>query len=264
VRRSDDGGDTFVAAYTAPFITPDCNGGQENIYALAIARSDPRTVYAAGSDQPDWAPNRAVVVRTADDGVSWDAFELLPDWSEVYAIAVAPDDPETAYAGGTDCSGASCVGFLMRTTDGGQTWGSRQETAYGTYSIAVDAHRPGVAYAADGGYYVYKSIDWGETWNSIRQPPDPSGALLAVDPNMADHLYLSGRNFFAESADGGATWNAWNDPIGNGLPQFEAQSIAVDYGMGTQNLYAGFTGVWSYTRQAPAFRLYLPMVLRGY
>jgi photosystem II stability/assembly factor-like uncharacterized protein len=250
--------------YTAPFISPDCSGGQENIYALAIAHSNPDVVYAAGSDQPNWASTQAVILRTDDDGVSWDAFELLPDWSEVYAVAVAPDDPEIAYAGGTDCSGVSCVGFLMRTTDGGQTWGSRVETMYGTASIAVDPHRPGVVYAADGGYHVYRSTDFGDTWAVVREPPDPSGGLVAVDPNVPGHVYLSGRNFIAESADGGETWSAWNGPLGNGLPQFEAQSIAVDFGTDIQNLYTGFTGVWSYTRPAPMFRLYLPLVLRGY
>jgi len=68
----------------------------------------------------------------------------------------------------------------------------------------------------------------------------------------------------AESADGSETWSAWNGPLGNGPPQFEAQALAVDYGVDLQNLYTGFTGVWSYTRPAPLFRLYLPLVLRNH
>jgi len=41
-------------------------------------------------------------------------------------------------------------------------------------SIAVDPHRPGLVYAGDGGYHVYRSTDGGDAWTVVREPPTPA------------------------------------------------------------------------------------------
>jgi hypothetical protein len=114
-----------------------------------------------------------------------------------------------------------------------------------------------VIYAATRGPYdVYKSTDGGDSWTLIRSnnPPfeEPSGYLLAIDPNAPSHVYLGGWGYIAETPDGGKTWSGEHgDPLNNGTPQMEPTALTVDNGTVTQTLYAGFSGVWAYSRPAP-------------
>jgi photosystem II stability/assembly factor-like uncharacterized protein len=103
VRRSSDGGLTFTPVYTAPFIVPGGEGGGEGIRHLAIAPSDPDTVYAAGQDNPNWEGDYAVILRSGDGGLSWTSVFSLASWSNIEAVVVDPADEAVVYAG------AGCV-----------------------------------------------------------------------------------------------------------------------------------------------------------
>ena len=267
--RSGDGGLTFEPVYTATFIVSDCSGGDEAIYTLAVAPATTRTVYAAGRDQPDWQDERAVVLHSADDGASWTPVFTLPARSSVHTLAVDPADPQVAYVGGEDCSGPECEGVVYRTVDGGGQW-THVFTATETVvrSIVVDHRDPNILYVADDGYRVYKSIDGGDHWTTVRRPPweggDVSGNLLAIDDSLPTHVYLGGWGYVAETRDRGETWSGWNDPINQGTPEMAPMALVVDNGTLTQTLYAGFSGVWAYSRLAPQpFRIYLPLVMRN-
>ena len=107
--------------------------------------------------------------------------------------------------------------------------------------------QPQVLYASSDNYSIYKSDDYGDNWDSIRDCC-PSGNLLAMDPKVPSHIYLSGWGYIAESYDGGLTWSEWEAPINAGTPQVEPRSLVVDTGTVTQTLYAGFSGVWKYGR----------------
>jgi hypothetical protein len=226
-------------------------------------------VYAAGSDRPAWQDERAVVLRSLDDGESWTEVFTLPPKSTVTVLAIDPADDGVVYAGGEDCSGNGCAGFVQRTTDGGQTWDRALVTTDTVSSIVVNPLNPRVLFVGDRGYWIRKSADGGDTWTVVRQPPqaggEPSGHLLAIDPHLPKHVYLGGWGYIAESADGGGTWSGWDDPLNQGTPGAEPQALAVDRGTVTQTLYAGFDGLWAYRRPAPQpVRIYLPMVLKGY
>jgi len=272
VERSQDGGLSFETVYSATH----CFGGgegYENFRAVEVAQSMPTTVYAGGEDNPTWEESHAVIVRSLDDGASWTEVFTLPPSSEVRALAIDPADRDVVYAGGWDCSGTSgpgCAGFLYRTTDGGDSWDLTLATTDTVRSIVIDRWRPDVLYVADDGYWVRKSIDGGDSWAVVRPPwwvppNNPSGRFLAIDPNMADHVYLGGWGYIAETTDGGATWSEWNDPLNQGTPEMEPSALAVDSGMVTQTLYAGFSGVWAYSRPAPQpWRVYLPLVVKSY
>jgi photosystem II stability/assembly factor-like uncharacterized protein len=256
VLRSEDGGLNFEPVYTATFIIPDCSGGDETIDALAIAPSVNSTVYAAGADHPNWGNDQAVVVRCLDDGASCTEVFTRPAQSRVRALAVNPISDTVVYAGGQDCSGGPCEGFIYRTTDGGDNWTLVFTTTSTVRSIVVDHQKPDVLYASDDGYRVYKSADSGDHWTTVRRPPweggGISGNLLAIDPQAPSHLYLGGGGgYVGESTDGGQTWSGGGAPLSQGTPVMEPTALAVDNGTPTQTLYAAFTGVWAHTRLAP-------------
>jgi hypothetical protein len=254
--RSGDGGLSFTVVYTPSFFAGDCSGGDESIQALAVAPSMTGTVYAAGGARPNWSGWQAVVVRSADDGLTWSEVLTLPEGTFPYALEVDPFDADVALVGGEDCSGGPCPGFLQRTIDGGVSWQPVLTTVQRVMSIAADPHNPGRVYAADQNYDVYRSNDGGATWTLIRSagPPfnEASGHLLALDPNLPGRIYLAGWGYVAESADGGDTWSDWNAPINSGTPNMEPKALAVDHASPVQTLYAGFSGLWAYSRLVPA------------
>ena len=60
------------------------------------------------------------LLRSTDDGASWDALSLLtsPGQVVIYTVAVAPKDPNTMYY--------ATPGTFYRTSDGGQTWQTKK------------------------------------------------------------------------------------------------------------------------------------------
>jgi photosystem II stability/assembly factor-like uncharacterized protein len=256
VLRSEDGGLNFEPVFTPTFIISDCSGGGENIFDIAIAPSMTGTVYAAGTDQPNWEGEQAVVVRSLDDGASWTVVFTQPAWSHIEVVTVDPTDADVVYLGAEACDQFGCGGTIYRSTDGGDSWQPTLVTSDTIGSIVVDYQKPHVVYAATRGPYdVYKSTDGGDSWTLIRsnRPPfnEASGYLLAIDPHVPSHVYLGGWGYIAETTDGGKTWSDSGDPINNGTPGMEPQSLVVDTGTPTQTLYAGFSGVWANSRPAP-------------
>jgi photosystem II stability/assembly factor-like uncharacterized protein len=266
VRRSSDGGLTFTPVYTAPFIVPGGDGGGESIRDLAIAPSNPDTVYAAGQDNPNWEGDGAVILRTQDGGLSWTPVFTLPSWSTVEVVAIDPNDEAVVYAGGEDCSTGACIGFAYRSADAGLSWTEVFSAETPVTSIVVSHGDSNDVYLANRRYDVYKSEDAGASWTLILSNAAPffapSGYLLALDPYLPDHVYLGGMGYFAETLDGGATWI--DGPLTNGVPQLEPRALAVDFGTDLQKLYAGLSGVWAHSRLGPLpYQVYLPVGQKG-
>jgi hypothetical protein len=115
ILRSEDGGLSFTPVYTPTFITGNCEDGQENIFALAVAPSMSSTVYAGGNYCYQGQCNYAVMVRSTNDGASWTEVLTLPLNSTIEALAVNPRSATTVYAGGQECGEDSCPGFVYRT-----------------------------------------------------------------------------------------------------------------------------------------------------
>lgn len=255
--RSADGGANFAVVYTAPFIQPDGSGGAEQISGLAFAPGNHLVVYAVGQDNINWAGAQAVVLSSADGGATWTRRLLLPADSWFEAAAVSAQNAQLVYAGGMVCDAVDgCRGALYRSADGGANWTRALTTDNTIASIVVNAADDNIVYVADRGYEVRRSTDGGVTWTVIRanwQAPEypPSGYLLTADPHQPNRIYLGGWGYIAETADGGDTWSNWDEWINFQTPPMEPSALAVDFGAVEQTLYAGFNGLWAYTRLAP-------------
>ena len=117
-----------------------------DIGALGIARQDPNRLYLSTT---------IGVFRSTDAGASWSGTGPIsgqPFW----AVAVAPNDPDTVYAG-TTTSG------LFKTTDGGANWVAISEglTNRNMRSIIIHPQDVNTLYAGTNGGGVFKSTDAG-------------------------------------------------------------------------------------------------------
>ncbi|HEX4012723.1 MAG TPA: hypothetical protein VHX17_02400 [Candidatus Cybelea sp.] len=189
----------------------------------------------------------------AVDGGIWESDDAGRTWTPVFddqriasigAIAVAPSDPKTIYAGTGEADMRSDVAYgdgMYKSTDGGKHWahlGLSDTKQIG--AIVVDPHDANVVYVAALGHPygpnaqrgVFKTTDGGRTWNKVLYENADTGAIsLAMEPGDPNVVYAAlwqtrrppwnvyppsngpGSGLY-KTIDGGATWTH----LTNGLP----------------------------------------------
>jgi photosystem II stability/assembly factor-like uncharacterized protein len=132
-------------------------GGSASIRSIAIAPSDPNTVYAATSD--------GRVQRSTNGG---SAFTLVltgnPGWPRVTReLFVDPSDPQSVYLAGAGFGAIK----IRHSTDGGTTWesldGDLPDVPVDTISVDIRGKLPVLYAGADDG--LYYSINGGLSWH---------------------------------------------------------------------------------------------------
>jgi photosystem II stability/assembly factor-like uncharacterized protein len=118
-----------------------------------------------------------------------------------------PGDGNTVYAG-------TKSGGVFKSTDGGQTWVSKNEGMGGQWiwALAIDPVIPTTIYVGTegGGPGLFKSTDGGDHWTQLNSPlyqgsvPDQISSIV-IDPPST--LYAGGSGYIYKSADGGNTWS---------------------------------------------------------
>ena len=150
-------------------------GGGGFFYSAAFSPTQDGTLYLGG--------DVAGVYKSSDRGQSWKlANEGLADYG-VFSLACDPTTPDVVYA-------ATELG-LCRSADGAKTWqllpktGPRDlritgEKGKSTRCVAIDPRDGKVLYAASPGGKVYKSVDSGQSWQTVWQKAaenDPAETL---------------------------------------------------------------------------------------
>jgi len=144
-------------------ISPDLTGGEKTrgrISAIAVAPSDPKTIYVGTSD--------GYVQVTTNTGATWQnvTSSILPKrW--VSRIAVDPRDSRVAYVvfNGFDTHTPDTPGHVFKTTNGGQSWQdiSGDLPDIPALSLVLDPDHAGVIYiGTDIG--VFRTVDGGRHW----------------------------------------------------------------------------------------------------
>jgi photosystem II stability/assembly factor-like uncharacterized protein len=146
-------------------------------------------------------------------GLNWSKVlsSRAPDGARISAIAISPISNATVFAG-------TERGHILRTTNANQpvgaiTFTTTQPRQGWVTSIAVDP-RSGAVYATYGnfgGAHIFRSIDNGETWQSLDGSgpngfPDIPAHSIVVDPDDPQRLYLGTDLGVMVSIDGGRTW----------------------------------------------------------
>jgi photosystem II stability/assembly factor-like uncharacterized protein len=186
VYRSLDGGASWRPAPGLP---------AAQAFSLAVAPSDPRTVYAY------FGPGTGLY-KTANGGNSWQPAGGSRDIG--WFLAVSLRSPRTLYALSMRDD------HLYRSADGGARWTLLSGPPPTAIAIAVDATRPttvyaGVANETLGG--VFRSDDEGTSWTRRSEGLTGLGTTaVAVDPHDSERLWTTAASALFRSANRGARW----------------------------------------------------------
>jgi photosystem II stability/assembly factor-like uncharacterized protein len=200
--------------------------------------------------------NGAGVLRgtlSGDGTIRWESDAVVT--AHVYFAQVLADSQNagTLYASGYP-------GGVFKSLDDGQTW---HEANFGMTSFSVDdplrqgyyalALAPSdsrILYLGLYGKGVYKSVDAAGTWmpnNGV------DGTMLGqyvtgltIDPEDADHVFVSTESGIFRTTDGGITWIEAN----HGIPTSDVRAIGFTQ---AGEVYAGTRGYGLYRWQATGF-----------
>jgi xyloglucan-specific exo-beta-1,4-glucanase len=171
------------------------NWGYNGAVSLATDAVDPNRVYvAAGMYTNSWDPNNGAILRSTDQGATWQVTPLpfklggnMPGRGMGERLAIDPHRDSVLYLGAPSGNG------LWRSTDFGITWSK-------------------VTNFPDAGTYVadptdttgYSSDNQGVVWVTF----DPSTAT-GTNPTQGIYVGVADKNNTVyRSLDGGATWQA--------------------------------------------------------
>lgn len=238
--RSADGGSHFSLRVS---------GGFWN--AVAVAPSDPRTVYAARLGAYNTTDPR--IYRSADRGLTWSLAGSMPAGTRVLELAVRPNDPMRLCAlSGYEklMSGTQPRRALYVSGNGGATWTDAHgdSTSGGMtgnpWDVAYDPDHPDTIYAtsvtgagnpddaSSWSGYTWRGRQAGGVWEQLsrhtgailarRGAPEAPVVLSTIDVRRDGAGCAECGNF--TSGDGGATWSrtsdmsgwdtAWNGDVG--------------------------------------------------
>ena len=211
--KSTDNGATFVplAAKIGLNVHPFLRG-VPHVLGIAIDPASPERVYMIGAFEGGaWG-----LLKTTDAGETWSAVPL-PGVSGA-RLKIDPIVTSILYLdGGADMT-------VMRSLDYGETWEtissfpSGPGTKIGDFSL--DSRVTRVVYARPSGdvtteQQVFKSLDYGVTWNLLPPVPGARGGSIFVDPRNTRRLVMTAGDICTTgsgtcgpftSQDGGLTW----------------------------------------------------------
>lgn len=205
---SDDGGVTWRQL-------PDLEGSDP--MGWVIDPRDPSKMYAGG--HPGF-------FSSGDGGESWTMNNSNLPGTDVHALGIDPQNPETLYA-------FIVKRGLYRSLDAGESWELVNAKKGAMGPILVDPRQPDTLYlAGQDGFET--SEDGGESWRRLGAIPGGMTMSISQDQQEPDTFYAAAGGQVLKSTDGGESWQ----PTGNeGLP--EGVSVVAVSPSDPQLLYAG-------------------------
>ncbi|MBF0525929.1 MAG: hypothetical protein HQK56_12630 [Deltaproteobacteria bacterium] len=230
--RSNDGGQTWQSV-----------PGFRNaiVYGISICRSNPDVVWAINDPEG--------VYLSTDKGASF-SLSNLATYSNYFAIAAHPRNPQAALVGTGGYGGIYYTGHLFYTVDAGQNWSQiPQIFDYPVSSIAINPQNDGEIWVGTGYYSftgtngsLYKSGDWGQSWTKVATGLTGDYRLLAINPVNPRIIFAGGAAGLVRSIDGGQTWNVTKPMYCGSLALDPSNPRIVYVGTGDNLVYKSMDG----------------------
>jgi photosystem II stability/assembly factor-like uncharacterized protein len=218
----DARGTLFAASYTHPGVVKSIDGGstwnpaglpRQHVSGLQVDPGSRGTLYAQTNGK---------LFRSTDGGATWRTAGNGSDL--VYGTVVSnPQVSTTLYAAG------SRVGGIVKSLDGGRTWGASNTGLVATFVNAL-LLAPGSSKTLYAGTWqgVYSTTDGGLSWRrangGLRKKPV---IAFAVSPLTPQAIYAGTRGYGVfKSNDHGLSWR----PVNHGLPVKVIEGLTVDPG----------------------------------
>lgn len=169
------------------------------VWSLASLGSDPGTVITGREN----AFFKGYLEWTDDWGVT-SSPAYMSDGGSVKDVKELPGSPGTFVA----CTWSDVApGELLRSTDGGITWGLLAGGHYAMTELAVDPNQPGTLYLS-GSDQVTKSTDGGDSWAAAGGglPTGLGVYCVSCSPHDSQLLLCSNDDGIYRSTDGGGSW----------------------------------------------------------
>ncbi len=179
VHRSTDGGDSWSELTNG---LP--SGSDVGRIGLALAPSDPQTIYAIYADDPGYF---AGLFKTTNGGDSWSRVndsaidDVFASFGWYFGtVRVSPTNPDEVYAMGL---------ILYRSGNGGNTWSERFQGAHvDHHDLWIDPNDDNRMFlASDGGVYI--SDNAGSNWSHVQTLPITQFYAGTVDPQLPERVY---------------------------------------------------------------------------
>jgi photosystem II stability/assembly factor-like uncharacterized protein len=205
-----------------------------NISKLRVHPGDPNVVLVAALGHAHGPNPERGVFRTTDGGASWERTLFRSDDAGAGDLVLDPTNPRIVYASLWETrrgphyltSGGPGSG-LFRSEDGGLTWTEltarpgMPKGPKGKIGLAASAAKPGRVWALveaeQGG--VYRSDDWGETWERLNEDRNLRQRAwyyshIYADPQDAETVWVLNVELW-RSHDGGKTFGRVQAPHGD-------------------------------------------------
>lgn len=141
-------------------------------------------------------------------------------------IAINPHMPEQIYV-------ATKREGVFRSNDGGSSWQVKNNglEELDVLTIEIDSLESSIIFAVTK-HQLYKSIDYGESWNPVREIYALEGSFqirhAIKDGNLSVWFYSDGTRAFYKSIDCGETWEMFFDNAWGSIKNIEVEKTNSD------------------------------------